>query len=320
MARRIGDILAQQPAEILSGRERELAALMRLVQDERPIVMHVHGIPGIGKSALLREFATQARAAGAVVLALDCRSIEPTERGFLQALGQAGGLKITDAGSAAEQLGKLAPRVVLLFDEFHLFRLLDVWLCQSFIPALTDNLRIALFSRQPPAPHWQTAPGWQGLFAGLRLDTLPDAAAEALLRRAGIGEEDARRINAAGRGHPLALRLAAMATLERPGLDLTDTAISGIIARLADHTLAEIADPAMRCAIEAAAILRRVTAPLLASLFPASDGQELYDRLRELPIFEPLPDGLALHEAVRMAIAAGLKAADPERARFYRGA
>ena len=329
MARRIGDILAQRPVEVLAGRDLELSALMRLLQDDRPIVMHVHGIPGIGKSALLREFAARARSAGAVAIVLDGRSVEPTERGFFQALGLATGLAtgltIADAGSAAEQIGRLGNRVVLLVDEFHLLRLLDAWLCQSFIPALTDNIRIALFSRQPPAPHWLTSPEWRGLFASLRLDTLAEATAEALLRHAGVNEAEAKRINAAARGHPLALHLAAMATLERPGLDLTDVAISGVIARLAELTLADNADPATRCAIEAAAILRRVTAPLLASIFPpptasAADGQALYARLRGLPIMEQLPDGLALHGALRAAIAASLKAADPERARYYRGA
>ena len=320
MARRIVDILTQHPADILSGRDRELAALMRLLQYDRPIVTHVHGIPGIGKSALLRGFAARVRAEGAGVIALDCRSIEPTERGFLHALSLATGLAIPDVSSATEQIGKLAPRVVLLLDEFHLLRLIDVWLCQRFIPALTDNVRIALFSRQPPAPHWLTVPEWQGLFASLRLDTLADADAEALLRGAGVNAADAGRINAVGRGHPLALHLAAMATLERPGLDLTDFALSGVIARLADLALADITDPPTRRAVEAAAIVRRVTAPLLSALFPAEDGERLYMRLRDLPIIEQLHDGLALHEAVRMAIAASLKAADPERARVYRGA
>lgn len=320
MAQRISDILAQHPAEILSGRDRELAVLMRLLHCDRPIVTHVHGIPGIGKSALLRGFASRARAEGAGVIALDCRSIEPTERGFLHALSLATGLVIPDVSSATEQIGKLAARVVLLLDEFHLFRLMDVWLCQRFIPALTDNVRIALFSRQPPAPHWLTVPEWQGLFAGLRLDTLADADADALLRGAGVNAADACRINAVGRGHPLALHLAAMATLERPGLDLTDFAISGVIARLADLALADITDPPTRRAIEAASIVRRVTVPLLSSLFPAEDGERLYMRLRDLPVIEQLHDGLVLHEAVRTAIAASLKAADPERASSYRGA
>jgi DNA-binding winged helix-turn-helix (wHTH) protein len=321
MTRRIDDILVRHRTEALSGRDGEMALLMRLLHDDRPDVMHIYGIPGIGKSSLLRGFAARIaqEAPGAIAITLDCRSIEPTERGVLQALGRATGWTMTDLASATDQIGHLAARVVLLFDEFHLLRLMDAWLCQQFIPALTENVRIACFSRKPPAPHWLTLPQWRGRFSGLRLDTLADEDAEALMREAGVSPVDMPRIKAIGRGHPLALHLAIMAALERPGLDLTEGALSSAIARLADLTLADIADLPTRRAVEAASLVRRVTIALLSALFPDSDGPALYRRLRDLPIVEQLPDGLAIHDAVRTAIAASLKAAAPDRVRQYRG-
>jgi hypothetical protein len=47
----------------------------------------------VGKSALLKAFAADARAAGATVVALDGRSIEPTEQGLAAKLGRTAALR-----------------------------------------------------------------------------------------------------------------------------------------------------------------------------------------------------------------------------------
>jgi hypothetical protein len=320
MTVRIGDLLAGLPAEKLFGRARELGLLMCLVEADRPILMHVHGIPGIGKSALLHHFTTRAREAGASVTVLDCRSIEPTEQGFLQALGAAVGHPLVDIRSAADHLETLGSRVLLLLDQFDQLRLMDVWLRETFITALPCNIRIATFSRQPPGMHWLAAPGWRRLMTSLQLDALTSEDAHALLRDAGVSEADVDRIASAGRGHPLVLHLAARAWLEHPGRSFDEFDISGLTCGLAKMALSDAADPAIRRAAEAASIVRRVTEPLLTAIFPAEDAQRLYAQLSELPIMKQHHDGLALHESVRHAVAATFIATDPDRAQDYRAA
>src|SRR4051794_35155938 len=49
-------------AGALIGRERERAALLELLEGETPLVAVVHGIAGVGKSALLQAAAVDARA------------------------------------------------------------------------------------------------------------------------------------------------------------------------------------------------------------------------------------------------------------------
>jgi len=51
-------------------------------------VVHIHGDAGLGKSALTTMFLELMRTAGAKTIRLDCHSIEPTERGVLEALGR----------------------------------------------------------------------------------------------------------------------------------------------------------------------------------------------------------------------------------------
>src|ERR1700751_2969588 len=81
-------LLAARAAAVV-GRQAERAVLLELAERDRPLVVAVHGIAGIGKSALLAAFAEDARAHGAAVVSLDWGGIEPTERGFLAALDRA---------------------------------------------------------------------------------------------------------------------------------------------------------------------------------------------------------------------------------------
>jgi ATP/maltotriose-dependent transcriptional regulator MalT len=73
----------------LVGRDEPLATILRSVEDgSAASVVFIHGIAGIGKSTLLAACLDEARASHNVVT-LDGRSVEPTEAGFLDALGRA---------------------------------------------------------------------------------------------------------------------------------------------------------------------------------------------------------------------------------------
>ena len=126
--------------------------------------MFIHGIPGIGKSSLLELFLARARTCGATVVKLDYRSIEPTERGFIHELGAAIGGDTPTVEESAESLGSLGHRVVLALDTYEVFRLMDSWLRQIFIPALCDNVRVIICGRVPTVSSWLTSTEWEWLF------------------------------------------------------------------------------------------------------------------------------------------------------------
>src|SRR2546427_10426191 len=89
------------------GREAELGSLLTVLDEAGPVLVYVHGIAGVGKSALVSAFADRARSAGATVVLLDCRSIEPTDRGFIHSLASA-------LGARASTLRPVSPRIAPL--------------------------------------------------------------------------------------------------------------------------------------------------------------------------------------------------------------
>jgi hypothetical protein len=316
MTQTIRQLLDEQATRLV-GRDTEMAVLRGMLAAGGPLVVFVHGIAGIGKSALVEAFAVEARTTGATVLRLDCRSIEPTERGFLAALeGKTGG-DLATAEAAGARLAELGTRVVLVLDTYELLRLLDPWLRQSFLPALSDEIRVVLSGREAPMTGWPSSLG--GLFRGLPLENLARDDAEELLRRSGVDERDADRIYRLARGHPLSLRLAASALAEHADVSLEAVTVKTIVGELTDLYLGGL-DKKTRLALDAASVVRRVTLSLLAAMLPETAPQDAVERLRSLPFVELGDDGLVLHDTVRESIAAMLRSSDPARSRRYRAA
>ena len=271
-------------AAAVVGRQAERAVLLDLADRDRPLVVAVHGIAGIGKSALLAAFAEDARAHRAAVVSLDCGGIEPTERGFLAALDRAiGALRAQPPGGtrpmatvaeAAAALSGLGDRVVLVLDTYEQLRLLDTWLRQELVPGLRDNTRLALAGREPPVAAWISDFG--DLLARVPLANLAAADAGALLRREGLSGADAARVTRFTHGHPLALRLAASARGARPDLTVPDAAVATVVTELARVYLSGLGQPA-RAVLDAACTLRRPTLSLLGALLPDVPPHDAYD-------------------------------------------
>lgn len=288
----------------LIGRETELATLRTVHDDDGPRVLFVHGIGGVGKSALVEAFSASARGHGARVIELDGGAVEPTPRGFTSAV----------AGATGAMSGSPAT-TILIVDRYEVLRPLDLWLRQSFVPAMPSDSRLILAGRDSPVPDWRMAMGdW---FESLTLDNLPHGSALELLRREGIGGADLERIERLARGHPLSLRLAAATLASGAPRDREAAPMSVIIERLTELYLAGL-DPVTRQTLDAASIVRRPTHSLLAAMLPRVAPDEAFERLRQLPFVELRFDGLIVHDTVREAVAAYLKASDPERSRRYR--
>src|SRR5450755_4311313 len=135
------------------GRDEELEFLDRLTTGSLPSITFVNGIGGIGKSRVLDAFARRRRAAGAAVVRIDCRLVEPSEAGFLRELRRASGGDIASVDDASRRLGELGS-VVLVLDDIDALRLLDTWLRQAFVPALPSNVHVVTSGRDAPLSAW----------------------------------------------------------------------------------------------------------------------------------------------------------------------
>ena len=320
MVHKMKDLLTQQALKNFTGRAEEIEILLKVLEQESPVVTHIHGIGGIGKSILLEAFTEEARKRGATVVVFDCRSIEPTEKGFIYRLNSAIGGDHTTPEDVADRLGQLGERVVLALDTFEVFRLMDTWLRQVFVPALGDNVRVFFFGREHPVSSWLVEPGWQGLFQSIRLESLKDNEAIELLLRLGVKEDEAFNINRFARGHPLALKLAAAALKERPFLNLREIVAQHVVEELTNIYTSDVQDPLSREILDASSVIRRTTHSLLYAMLPHAAPQDAYERLRGFPFVESGRDGLIVHDTVRQTIASSLKASDPNRYRLFRKA
>jgi len=204
----LADRLERRAVEALAGRRAEFERLEAFVLGDEPLVMHVQGIPGVGKTHLLNALAARIVRKGVFVVRIDARWCEPSAASFCRAIcREVGVAESEDAAAVANSLSNKATRTLLVLDSYESFRLLDSWLRQVFLPALGDGVRTILSSREPPRPAWRIAPAWRGLFDSMLLETFSPEAALEYLTSEGVPEGSARELNRVSRGHPLALSL-----------------------------------------------------------------------------------------------------------------
>src|SRR5688572_2227653 len=155
----IGRRLAQTAQMRFVGRRAELAQFETALQEPSPpfAVLHVHGVGGVGKSTLLREFARLAKDAGRAVIALDGRDVQASRQEFPRAFAEAR----SDAPDGKFSLP--AAGAVVLIDTYEALHALDGWLRESFLPRLPARTLVVLAGRNVPALAWRTDVAWAPL-------------------------------------------------------------------------------------------------------------------------------------------------------------
>ena len=285
----IGDLL--QRSVRLFGRDAELGALLDFATDPAgPVLLQVHGLPGIGKSALLAAAAARLEAAGTPWRLIDGRLVEPTPQGIRDALGAP-----VEGGA-------------LLIDHFDSLRLLDGWFRTVFLPSLPATVRVVLAGVEPLGAPWTLEPGWAGLVRTRLIGPVDAPGAGRILQDLGVDAVHIPALVERAHGHPLALRMLAEAPAERAFADAALIPLSrAVLARSED----------LRSWLEAASAVRRLTQPILRSL-GCPEPEAVYRRLEASPLMEALEDGLSMREPVRRAVAGAFRASDPDRFRHCR--
>ncbi len=288
------------------GREGELALVRTVLQEpEWPFhLLYVHGPGGVGKTALLREMRYYCDEQGIPSHRLDGRTVEPTEAAFLDALRRETALDWeADGLQPASERGP----VVLAIDTFETLRPLTRWLRTTFIPGLPDRMLLVLSGREPPPTAWRSDLGIQSIMRVRALRNLSAEESAAYLAKRDVTDAQRTAIVQFAHGHPLALSLAADVYEQNPDWTIDPIESPDLVGTLLDRFLERVPSPMHRRAVEACALVRHMTAPLLAHVLDREDVDDLFEWLRGLSFTEAGAEGLVPHAVVRQALMADLR-------------
>jgi len=305
MTHSLRDRLAVRRRQAFVGRAAELELLGSALAAEEPpfTVLYVHGAGGVGKSALVRMFAALAEDAGRTVARVDGHDVEPNPQALQAAVADA----------------SLSGPGLLVVDSYELLAPLDEWLREELLPGLPASVLVVIASRQLPAPGWRADPGWRDLLRLVRLGNLPGEDALAYLAGAGLpGELRAEALQLTG-GHPLAMTLVTDLVAQRgPGVLRRAMGDPDVLTVLVSQVLDGAPDQVHRQALEACALVRVTTEPLLRAVLDVEDAHELFGWLRGLSCIEAGPRGVYPHDLAREVLEADLRWRDDTAHRWLR--
>jgi hypothetical protein len=312
-------------------------------------IWHIHGLGGIGKTSLLREWRSEARERGVVVLPLDARDFDPTIDAICGALRELlnalpGNELPTTAGPAeiCAAMDAIDGRLVVQIDTFELLEPLDDWLRESFLPQLPSNVAVNIAGRNHLSMAWRGDAGWHDLLRSFDLGALSPNESTDYLERRGVASRAQANLRSWAHGHPLALSLAADIWLQRPDevrLDLQEAPepnstsfqpgeVPQLVGSLLGHLISEVPTRWHRAALEACATVSVLSEELLGELLAplngqgeAPDSRSLFEWLRSLSIIQANRFGLFPHDLAREVLVADLRWRNPQwHAQLHKGA
>lgn len=305
MPTRIADRLSATRHKRIVGRTEERALFQKALESREAdfLVLNLYGPGGVGKSTLLHAFREAATQAQVPCVVADGRELEPTPAGFQHALG----------ADALRLLQESAQRIVLLIDNMETLEPLEGWLREQFLPTLSSEVVCVLAGRSPVSLAWRGDLAWRGLLKLVALRNLTPDESRSLLVEQGVPDDQHEGILSFTYGYPLALSLVSDLIAQRGSLPYTQGPPLDLVPALLERFIAVVPSPIHRRALEACALVRVTTEPILARLLELPDARPYFEWLRSLSFLEEASPGLAPQDLARDALLADLRWRSPDR-------
>ncbi|MEZ4317249.1 MAG: hypothetical protein R3F61_07085 [Myxococcota bacterium] len=281
------------------GRQHELHRIREFLADAgTPRLVHLEGVPGVGKSTLLRELVR----AGSEPYRVEV---------------------VPGATRADERTGRLKqalrpverPTMVVVDDWDDLAP--DQPAHVRRLEACEGPLALVVASCQRPGPQILQGALFPDRLLSVELQGLAPDVLDRLLAPYGVDGAESSAIHRVTAGHPFAAILLAWESAEARSLaasgELAALPAQRVVERIADR----ITDPRLRDLLALIALAGSVNVHEIARSFriDAADASVLYERAVALTLTHVSPEGLTVAPMVRTALLSELLARDPEHAR-----
>ena len=328
--KRIQDIIYETEERLFVGRNQEIAIMEKKLLDHHTPWkwLHFYGPAGIGKTSLLRSFIRKAR--DYEVFYFDRIGSLPNPDEFLHRLAEMLKLKgytldleqdyITSMTEFLNELAVQKGVLVLIFDTYEKWEMLDNWLREVWIPMLVPQIRICSAGQFPLNNMQIKVSGWEGLIRNVQLQPLSKVDVKRYARIRGIEDpQELEEIERFSAGVPLAISLSCDLVLQHGAEKLKDSAVTReTIGQLVGKLLEGLNDEYFQNILDITSLLWRFDQDLLSDILGEPISNESFRRFCRLPFITVCERGWSLHDAVRQWTKLDILHRAPDKYELYR--